>query len=186
MAEGILCRKAVPGDEDAVFALAKSLEMHPGGTDEARTHGFLIAAKSVETYRSRFAVSRYSLVAESGGQVVGFMIAHDAAELAALGSDLRYFQSLKDYLAGLRLPHWVYIDEIGVHSAWQHHGVGHAMHAFLRELAPRSALVAGITHAPVPNESSRAFFTGCGHALHAEVQEGDWRCGMYVRASDES
>lgn len=179
----LICRRAATEDAPAIAELASTLQLRAGDDiGHAVSHGFLVFAKPQEAYELRFAVSRYCIVAEEEGQIVGFLIAHDQAELEALGEHLGYMQTLKEYLFGLPYAHWIYIDQIAVDSHHQHKGIGQKMHDFLSANAPDSVLVAGVTHMPVPNERSLGFFTKNGHVLSRELQEGEWLCGMYVRS----
>lgn len=176
------CRQATAEDAPAIAALAKQLQLRAGDDiDHAVSHGFLVFAKPEEAYRNRFTSSQYCIVAEQEGEIAGFLVAHDTAELDALGSELGYMQSLKEYLFALPYPHWVYIDQIAVSADFQHKGIGQQMHDYLCVVAPESVLIAGVTHMPVPNERSLGFFTKNGHILKKELQEGEWLCGMYAR-----
>jgi len=178
----LICRRAATEDAPAIAELASTLQLRAGDDiGHAVSQGFLVFAKPREAYELRFAVSQYCVVALEEEQIVGFLIAHDKAELEALGSNLGYMQTLKDYLFSLSYPHWIYIDQIAVDSNFQHKGIGQKMHDFLFANAPDSVLIAGVTHMPVPNERSLGFFTKNGHMLKKELQEGEWLCGMYVR-----
>ena len=175
-------RQAAPGDEHAVSALAKHLEMQEGDDPSAaRIHGFLLYAKPEEAYRQRFSISKYCSVAEQNGEIIGFLIAHDREELEELGESLKYPRALKEYLFGLSYPHWVYIDQIAVHPGHQHHGIGQHLYDFAVGDESGSVLIAGATHDPVPNEASLHFFEKNGHTLLTELREGEWLCGMYGR-----
>jgi predicted GNAT superfamily acetyltransferase len=180
-----VCRRALASDAPAIAVLAKQLQLQAGDDiDHAVSHGFLVFAKPEEAYQNRFTASRYCIVAEQEGEITGFLVAHDRVELDALGSDLGYMQSLKEYLFGLPYSHWVYIDQIAVSANSQHQGIGQQMHDYLCNQSPKSVIIAGVTHMPVPNERSLGFFTRNGHILKKELQEGEWLCGMYVRETE--
>ncbi|KKW39571.1 hypothetical protein A2217_05190 [Candidatus Peribacteria bacterium RIFOXYA2_FULL_55_28] len=182
MEEHVHCRKAVPGDEHAVSALAKRLEIHEGDDPSLAMHrGFLFYAKPEEVYRQRFSISQYCFIAEQEGEIVGALVAHDRGELEELGASLKYPRALVEYLFSLQYPHWIYIDELAVHPGHQHHGIGQHLYDFAFGNVPGSVLLAGISHDPIPNEASLHFFTKNGHTLLTELQEGEWLCGIYGR-----
>ena len=180
MSKDVHCRKAVPEDVQAVVALGKQLELREGeDPSDACSHGFLIYVKPGEAYEKRFSLSQYCSVAELDGEIVGFLIAHDAEELTAMGDLLKYPQVLKEYLFALEHPHWIYIDQIAVGPKHQKQGIGQSLYDFTFGDTKKSLLVAGNTLSPIPNEASYQFFSKNGHTLLSELKEGKWRFGMY-------
>lgn len=179
--ENVQYRKAVPDDASAVVALANELEFNKGDDGQSATeHGFLLYAKSEETYKQRFSVSKNSVVAELDGKLIGYLIVHDRDEHKELGDLLRYPITLKNYLLNQIETDYLYIDQIAIYPEYQQHGIGQHLYDFVFADISDRTIIACVAIEPLPNHASEAFFTKNGFAKKQELQEGDWLCGVYM------
>jgi L-amino acid N-acyltransferase YncA len=179
-------RHVIANDTSSVSAIANSIRLDPRKPQES---GFLIYVLDRESYSRRIASSRYFLVAQEKNDVIGFAMCYDTATLLNLRDqgELSHEDKIVDFLAR-QGGSFIFCDQIGIEFQHARKCVGESlMRKVFQEMRRNniSNIYAIISHKPLKNEASVAFFKKIGFRFTMEIENNDGRIfGLYQKTTE--
>lgn len=129
----ISIRPATPEDAREIRSMAAAVRLYKGAHPESGEEGFLIFVPSQEEYARRLSGTKTALIAFSGEDIAGYVLAYRSAEFAAAGkADDPVIRRISAREPG---P-FVYIDQIVVKPPYRRRGIARLLIRHLGRLAP--------------------------------------------------